>query len=210
MLTLIVWMTPAQADSQTDESMGLSIAKFGAGVISAYALHEFGHAATAYLTGTDMEWGLGTYNQPLGFKEDAENDTAGMLVHASGLATQLAVSEVILQADSIDNNDSFVQGMMFWNIVNPIVYSLDYWFFRRTNRETETSYQGDIEGFENYTSETSANTFAAIVLVVAAYQGYRYMGTQDWAPQWMKSDDFRLNLQTQGRKGIRLMVEFDF
>jgi hypothetical protein len=203
-------MAPAHADRQENESMGVSIVKFGAGVISAYALHEFGHAASAYLTGTDLEWGLGTYNQPLGFKENAENDTAGMLVHASGLATQLAVSEIILQADSIDNNDSFVQGMMFWNIVNPLVYSLDYWFFRRTNRETETYYQGDIEGFENYTNETSANIFAATVLVVAAYQGYRFVETQNWAPQWFISDDFRLNLQTRGRKGIALTVEFEF
>ena len=201
---------PANAHAASKESTVISVLKFGTGVLSAYALHEVGHATAAYLTGTDIEWGLGTYNQPLGFTEDADSDTAGMLLHASGLVTQLTVSEIILQADSIDNNDSFVRGMMFWNIVNPIVYAMDYWFIRRTNKETETTYQGDIEGFENYTNETSASVFAASMATIAAFQGYRYIKTQTWAPQWMKSEDFQLNLHTRGRDGISLMVEIEF
>jgi hypothetical protein len=210
LLVLTLWSVPAHADSSAEESLGISLIKFGTGVITAYALHEVGHATAAYLTGTDIEWGLGTYNQPLGFEEDADSDTAGMLVHASGLVTQLAVSEVILQSESIDNNSNFVRGMMFWNIVNPIVYSLDYWFIRRTNQETDTTYQGDIEGFENYTNETNANIFAVGMVAIAAFQGYRYIKTQTWAPEWMQREDVRLNLQTSGRKGMALMVEIDF
>jgi hypothetical protein len=100
--------------------------------------------------------------------------------------------------------------MMFWNVFNPIVYAMDYWFIRRTNKETETTYQGDIEGFENYTSDTSANVFAVSMAAIAAFQGYRYIETQTWAPQFMKRDDFRLNLHARGRAGISLMVEIDF
>jgi hypothetical protein len=209
-LAVTLWTAPADAQTEPEENMAIAVIKFGAGVISAYALHEVGHATAAYLTDTDIEWGLGTYNQPLGFTENADSDNDGMILHASGLVTQLAVSEVILQAESITNNDSFVRGMMFWNIFNPIVYALDYWFIRRTNKETETTYQGDIEGFENYTDDTSANVFAASMATIAALQGYRYIETQTWAPQWMKSDDFRLNLHARGRAGISLMVEIDF
>jgi hypothetical protein len=203
-------MVPARADSSAQEPLAISIAKFGTGIVTAYALHEVGHATAGYLTGTDIDWGIGTYNQPLGFKEDADNDTDGMIVHASGLLTQVAVSEIILQSESIDNNSNLVRGMMFWNIINPIVYALDYWFIRRTNKETDTTYQGDIEGFENYTDDTSANIFAAGILAVATFQGYRYIKTQTWAPEWMQRDDVRLNLQTRGRNGMALLVEIDF
>ncbi len=209
-LLLIVWVVPAHAESSAEEHMGISILKFGTGVITAYALHEVGHAAAGYLTGTDIEWGLGTYNQPLGFEENADCDSDGMIVHAAGLLTQLTASEIILQSESISNNSNFVRGMMFWNIVNPIVYSLDYWFIRRTNKESDTTYQGDIEGFENYTSDSSANVFAAGMLAIAAFQGYRYIRTQTWAPQWMQRDDVRLNLQASGHKGLALSVEIDF
>ncbi len=215
--TIIIWLlvatlgiAPSAADTTVEEDWKITALKFSTGILSAYALHEFGHAASGYLTGTDIEWGLGTYNQPLGFEEDADSDTDGMILHASGLITQLVTSEIILQADSIDNNDSFVRGMMFWNIINPIIYSLDYWFIRRTNQETETRYQGDIEGFEHYSNDTSANIFAAGMFAIAAYQGYRFIKTQTWAPQWMQRDDVRLNLQTSGRKGMALMVEIDF
>lgn len=209
-LVLILWMVPAHADSSAEEPLGISLVKFGTGIITAYALHEVGHATAGYLTGTDIDWGLGTYNQPLGFEEDADSDTNGMIVHASGLLTQVAVSEIILQSESIDNNSNLVRGMMFWNIINPIVYALDYWFIRRTNKESDTTYQGDIEGFENYSDDTSANIFAAGMFAVAAFQGYRYIKSQNWAPEWMRRDDVRLNLQTSGRKGMALLVEIDF
>jgi hypothetical protein len=205
-----LWIAPAHADPTVEEPPSISVIKFCTGIITAYALHEVGHAAAAHFTGTDIDWGVGTYNQPLGFEEDADNDTDGMLIHASGLVTQVVVSEVILQSDSIANNSNMVRGMMFWNIVNPIIYSLDYWFIRRTNKESDTSYQGDIEGFENYTDDTSANIFAAGMAAIAAFQGYRYIRTQTWAPQWMQRDDVRLNLQASGRKGMALMVEIDF
>lgn len=209
-LVLILWIIPAHADSSTEEPLAISLLKFGTGVITAYALHEVGHATAGYLTGTDIEWGIGTYNQPLGFKEDADSDSDGMIVHAAGLLTQIAVSEIILQSESIDNNSNLVRGMMFWNIINPIVYALDYWFIRRTNKESDTTYQGDIEGFENYTNDTSANIFAAGMLTLAAIQGYRYIKTQTWAPEWMQRDDVHLNLQTSGRKGMALLVGIEF
>lgn len=210
LLVLSLWIVPSHADSSVEENLGISFLKFGTGIITAYALHEVGHATAGYLTGTDLDWGVGTYNQPLGFHENADSDSDGMIVHAAGLVTQLITSEIILQSESIDNNSNFVRGMMFWNIFNPIVYSLDYWFIRRTNKESDTTYQGDIEGFENYTNDTSANIFAAGMIAIAAFQGYRYIKTQSWAPQWMQRDDMHLNLEASGRKGMALLVKIDF
>jgi hypothetical protein len=208
----IAWCPAVQAhpNGGADEPMTLSVLKFATGVISAYALHETGHALAASLTDTDLEWGVGTYNQPLGFTERAQHNGDGMLVHASGLLMQVASSEVILQSDSIDKNDSFVRGMMFWNIVNPIVYSLDYWIFKRTNKEEGNHYQGDLKGLEHYSNETTANGFATIMTGLAIYQGYRFLKLQTWAPDWITSNSARLNFQPAGSNGAVLMVQIDF
>lgn len=200
----------AWAEPEKQEPAMLSIAKFATGLLSAYALHEVGHLAAARLTNTDIEFGVGRYNQPIGFTENAENDTAGVILHGSGLVTQTLVSEVILRADSIDKEDNFVRGMMFWNIVNPIIYALDYWVLRRTNQESDTSYQGDIEGFENYSDEGSANAFAAVMALVAGYQGYRYVQTQSWAPDWIKNDIVQLTCQPVSNQGAMLTVHYRF
>ena len=207
---ICVGFVPWEAQAQSRESTTLSILKFGTGIITAYALHETGHAVAASLTGTDLEWGVGTYNQPLGFKEHADNDTAGALLHSAGLTTQIITSEVILQSESIDKNDSLVRGMMAWNIMNPIIYSLDYWVFRRTNQEHGNCYQGDIEGFEHYTNDSSANVFAATMTAMAIFQGYRFIKTQNWAPAWMKRKGIDLAYQLREDQGFQLMVRVDF
>lgn len=209
-LIVLAGLAPSVLRAESAESTTLTFLKFGTGMLTAYALHESGHALASGLTGTDMDWGVGTYNQPLGFKERADNDTAGMLVHAAGLTTQVLSSEVILQSDSIDKNDSFVRGVMAWNILNPIIYTLDYWVFRRTNQETGNFYQGDLEGFEHYTNERSATLFAATMAGLAAFQGYRFMKTQTWAPAWMKREKVHLAYQLREDRGIQMTVHIDF
>ena len=200
----------AHSHDGSDEPRTLSVLKFATGVISAYALHETGHALAANLTHTDLEWGVGTYNQPLGFTERAQHNGSGMLVHASGLLTQVVSSEVILRSDSIDKNDNFVRGMMFWNIINPIVYSVDYWFLKRTNKEEGNHYQGDLKGLEHYSNQTTANGYAAIMTGLAIYQGYRFLQMQKWAPRWITNDSARLNFQPAGSNGAALTVQIDF
>ena len=208
----ITWCPAVQAHphGRETEPRTLSVLKFATGVISAYALHETGHALAASLTDTDLEWGIGTYNQPLGFTEHAQHDGDGMLIHSAGLLTQVLSSEVILQSDSIDKNDSFVRGMMFWNIINPIIYSLDYWVIKRTNKEVNNHYQGDLKGLEHYSNETTANGYATIMTGLALYQGYRFLRLQRWAPDWITSDTARFNFQPAGSNGAALMVQIDF
>lgn len=208
--TVLLAVLPANPALAEQEGPILGFFKFTTGVISAYALHETGHAVAAYVTDTRLDWGIGTYNQPLGFTEWAENDTAGRLVHASGLITQLIVSEVVLQADSIDKNDNFVRGMMTWNVLNPIIYALDYWFIRSTNVQKENYYQGDIEGFEHYSSEDAANLFAGAMAALAAFQGYRFLKTQRWAPYWVLNEDIQLNYHPYGASGFALKIEMNF
>jgi hypothetical protein len=207
---LIVWSAPVHARTNDREPRTLSLLKFATGMISAYALHETGHAITAGLTGTELKWGLGTYNQPLGFTEYAKSDSAGMLVHGSGLTTQIICSEIILQSDTIDKNGSFVRGMMFWNIINPVIYALDYWVIKRTNYEDGNYYQGDLKGFEHYTDEKTANGFTTLMAGMAIYQGCRFVKTQDWAPDWIDSGAVQLNFQPSGRDGAALIVQIAF
>ena len=133
-----------------------------------------------------------------------------MLVHGSGLTTQMICSEIILQSESIDKNDSFVRGMMFWNIINPVVYALDYWIWHRTNQEDGLWYQGDLKGFEHYTDEKTANGFAALLTGLAIYQGYRFVKMQTWAPDWINNKSVQLNFQPSGLTGAMLAIQIAF
>jgi hypothetical protein len=154
-----------------------------------------------------MEWGAGIYNQPIGFTENADNSTDGFIVHASGLVTQVVVSEIILQFGT--GHNAYTHGVMAWNIVNPIVYALDYWLLRRENKESGTSYQGDIEGVEAHSNERTASLFAGGMALIAIMQWYRYTAMQDSGPQWMQRNDVRLNLRASGRS-LALMLEINF
>ena len=187
-----------------------SVLKFCAGIVAAYATHEGSHALVAGVTGTDLDWEIGTYNQPVGFTENADSDSKGVAVHSAGLIGQAIESEIILQADKIDKNDAFVRGMMAWNIVNPIIYALDYWFIRVSNQKNGNSYQGDIEGVEHYSNESTANGFALSMVAIAAFQGYRFLKTQSWAPDWVKGEKHTVNLAPLPSGGVLMTYKFAF
>ena len=91
-----------------------------------------------------MEWEVGNYNQPIAFTENASSDTKGLAVNSAGLIAQAIGSEIILRSDRIDKKNSFVRGMMAWNILNPILYALDYWFIGISNKKNGNFYQGDL------------------------------------------------------------------
>ena len=187
-----------------------SVLKFSAGIVAAFSIHEGAHALVAELTDTDMDWEIGNYNQPFAFTEHASNDTKGAAINSAGLLSQAIGSEIILQVDSIDKNDAFVRGMMAWNIVNPILYTLDYWFFHISNQENGNTYQGDIAGIEYYTNEPTANGFALSMAAIAAFQGYRFLKTQSWAPDWLKGESHTLNFVPQPSGGFFITYNFAF
>ena len=187
-----------------------SVLKFSAGIVAAFSIHEGAHALVAELTDTDMDWELGNYNQPVAFTEHASNDCKGAAINSAGLIAQAIGSEIILQVDTIDKNDAFVRGMMAWNIVNPILYALDYWFFHISNQENGNGYQGDIQGIEYYTNEPTANGFALSMAGIAAFQGYRFLKTQTWAPDWLKGETHTLNFAPQPSGGFFITYRFTF
>ena len=187
----------------------ISVLKFSAGIVTAFAIHEGAHALVADLTDTELDWEVGTYNQPLGFHEKATNNSRGYAVHSAGLVAQAINSELILQSDCIDKNDAFVRGMMAWNIINPISYAVDYWAINRTNKLNGNSYQGDLMGVEHYSSESAANAFAASLVAVAVFQGYRFIQTQSWAPAWLKeSHNVVLEPVSSGGAAIKYNIRF--
>ena len=170
------------------------VLKFSGGIVSAFMIHEGAHYLAGEITGTDIDWELGNYNQPIGFTEHAKNDTDGVIVNSAGLVSQAIGAEIILQVDRIDKNDNFVRGMMIWNILNPIFYAMDYWFIHITNDSTgDDGYQGDIKGIEHYSSQTSANVFAASMVAIAGIQGFRFLKTQTWAADWFNDESHSLS-----------------
>jgi hypothetical protein len=162
------------------------ILKFTGGIVSAFLIHEGAHALVAGVTGTPTTWKFGDLNQPVAIIEHSKNAGNGWAINSAGLLAQAGCSEFILFNDKIDKNDSFVRGMMFWNIVNPINYAIDYWLIHKTNKIEGNKYDGDISGIEFYSDKKSADIFAGTMLAITTFQAYRYIKTQSWAPQWLK------------------------
>ena len=188
----------------------VSMLKYSAGVFSAFMIHEGAHLVASEATGTSIDWELGNYNQPLAYTEEADSDTDGLILNSAGLVAQALGSEIILQVDAIDKNDDFVRGMMHWNILNPIFYALDYWFINITNDETADGYQGDIQGIEHYSDEKTANMFAASMVAIAGIQGYRFLKTQDWAPDWLKDEAHNLSFAPAPSGGYSFSYTINF
>ena len=182
---------------------------FGAGVLAAYGIHEAGHWAAAAVTGTELQWESGTYNQPLGFTEDADSDTNGAVLHGSGLVAQAVCGEVILAVDSIDKTHPVVWGMMFWNVANPVIYAIDYWFLHSSNQVNADGYQGDLAGIEHYAGKTTANTFAAASATLAIWQGYRFWKAQDKTPA-PDADPLQLSVAPVPEGGAMFSIQFQF
>lgn len=180
-LLIFIFSTPSFLYAQQFETGFASYLKFTAGIVAAYSVHELGHAAGGWATGTNLKWKAGTYNQPLGYEERSDNDREGLTISSAGLVFQLLSSEVILNYDKIDKKRSYTHGFMVWNIINPLIYSLDYWVIRRTNRDFDGSYQGDLQGVEYYSDKKTADVFAAAISVAALWHGYRYYTHPDHA-----------------------------
>ena len=187
-----------------------SVLKFCSGIVAAFSIHELSHAFVAEITNTKIHWEAGTYNQPVGFTEYADSDLKGFTLNSAGLLSQAIGSEIVLRRDGIDKNNPFVQGFMTWNILNPIMYSLDYWFFHTTNKEENYCYQGDLEGIEHYSNEATAHGFAFSMTALAVFQGYRFLKTQEWAPDWIKSKSHDMSLESKESGGVLLKYKVRF
>ena len=187
-----------------------SALKFSAGIASGFLIHEGSHALVAQLTDTDMHWEIGTLNQPLAFTFKTDSDWKGFAINSAGFISQAVGAEIILQCDKIDKNDAFVRGMMTWNILNPIFYSLDYWFIHSTNKRNGNGSQGDLEGIELRTSKATADGFALSMSAIAVFQGYRFLKTQSWAPDWIKENFHNINLAPLPSGGLKIEYKFVF
>jgi len=201
---------PTFAVAEENRVTYTSILKFSAGVVAAALIHEGSHGLVAGITDTQMHWEIGTYNQPIGFTDKATSNAKGVAIYSAGLISQAIGSEIILRADKIDKNDAFVRGMMTWNILNPILYSLDYWFFHLSNKNVGNTYQGDLKGIEHYSSEPTAHGFALSMSAIAAWQGYRFLKTQSWAADWLKGDSHKVSLAPLASGGFIVTYKFKF
>jgi hypothetical protein len=207
-LALVVKPTYANAEENV-LTIG-SVLKYTAGIATSALVHEGSHALVAGLTGTHLDWEAGTYNQPIGFTDHANSDAKGVAIYSAGLLSQAISGEIILDVDKIDKNDAFVRGMMTWNVLNPILYSLDYWVFHVSNQKSGSKYQGDLTGIEHYSNQAVANGFALSMTAIAVFQGYRFIKTQTWAPDWLKSNFNNVNLSPMRSGGFMLTYKSEF
>jgi hypothetical protein len=207
---LAILLIPSPATSADNDLTFVSVLKFSAGIAGGALIHEGSHALVAGVTGTHLTWQAGTYNQPIGFTENASSKAKGITLYSAGFFSQALGAEIILQSDKIDKNDAFVRGMMTWDLLNPILYSLDYWVFRVSNKRNGNKYQGDLEGTEHYSNKPTADIFAISFSAIAAYQGYRFLKTQTWAPDWLKGETHQLGFQALRSGGFILDYNYSF
>ncbi len=209
-ILLAFLLLPTPAFSGDNDLTFVSVLKFSAGIAGGALIHEGSHALVATVTGTHLTWEAGTYNQPIGFTENASSKSKGVALYSAGFVAQALGAELILQGDKIDKNDAFVRGMMTWDLVNPILYSLDYWFFHVSNKSNGNKYQGDLNGIEHYSSKTTADVTAVSFSALALYQGYRFLKTQNWAPDWLKGETHRISFQPLRSGGFILGYNYSF
>jgi hypothetical protein len=207
LLFMCPWVHGEQRDAHISSR---SFFMFSAGIVTAFSIHEAAHATVAEFTGTDLDWEMGNYNQPIAFTGHVDSDSDGLALYSAGLISQVVGSEIILQSKGVDKNKAFIRGMMAWNIINPIMYSLDYWFIRRSNQRHGNRFQGDIEGVEYYSNKRTANGFALSMVGTAVFQGYRFLKTQTWAPDWVQCKAYDLSFGPQPFGGAGLKLSFYF
>lgn len=152
--------------------------KFTSGMASSYMIHEAGHYFAAGVTDTDIEARWFEGNQIVLLYMEPESDGDGLYITSAGLVAQAMCSEVILDTKANKEN-SFIQGMMFWNVLNPIMYAADYWWIHRTNKIENNQFQGDLAGIEYYSDKKTANIFAGTMILLAAWHGYRFYHKED-------------------------------
>lgn len=152
--------------------------KFTSGMATSYMIHEAGHYFAAGVTNNDIEARWFEGNQIVLLYVDPESDGDGLYITSAGLVAQAMCSEVILDTKA-NKEKSFIQGMMFWNVLNPIIYAADYWWIKRTNKIENNMFQGDLAGIEYYSDKRTANIFAGTMILLALWHGYRFYHEED-------------------------------
>jgi hypothetical protein len=139
--------------------------------------------------------------------ENTQNNANEPAVNSAGFISPAVTPEVILDSEKIDKSDVVFGGLMAWN---PISYDFDYWAVRLTNEATGKTYLGDINGNGRYSRESNGNMFAASLAAIAAFQGYHFLKTQIWAPEWLKSEFLDLKISPQPMSGFVMRFEYRF
>jgi len=147
--------------------------KFTGGIATAYMIHESGHYFAAEATNTNIKTEFFTNHQIISLYANPKSDSDGLYICSAGLVAQAMCSEVILVTKA-NKESPFIQGMMFWNVLNPIMYAADYWWICRTNKIEHNQFQGDLSGVEYYSDKKTANIFAGTMVLLALWHGYRF------------------------------------
>jgi len=152
--------------------------KFTSGIATSYAIHEGGHYFAAHVTDTDVDshWFEDGHIVTLWMQPESYSD--GLYINSAGLMAQAICSEIILDT-KVNKENPFVQGMMFWNVLNPIMYAADYWWIHRTNKIGDNHFEGDLACIESYSDKKIANIFAGTMVLLAIWHGYRWYSEDD-------------------------------
>jgi hypothetical protein len=82
--------------------------------------------------------------------------------------------------------------------------------FHSTNKINGNSFQGDLGGVEHYSNKAMADGFPLSMLAIAVFQGYRFLKTQSWAPDWLKDNSRSMSLVHLPSREFIIGYQFDF
>lgn len=148
--------------------------EFTSGIATSYAIHEAGHQIAANGVGMDLDWKFNENNQIVAFEYNQvkNSDYNISIVNSAGLITQQLSSEFII---SQEIKTKFHDGIMFWNTINPILYSIDHFFLHKTNHYKDGNPYGDIACIEKHSGKKTADAFALIMITLSSFNLQRYI-----------------------------------
>jgi len=168
-IAVLVSVSLCWADEITKEQITearIDVAKkvvgFGAGFVAGGAFHELSHAVVAKIEDVHMEWG--------GFtpRWTAYTNDSGKLrnIAFAGFGGEILSSEIILGVPAIPKDNAFVLGWLAWDILDPILYTLQ--------DSLQKGGYGDIETLRNNGVNTDLMKVGLIAhALVTAYRLYK-------------------------------------
>ena len=70
--------------------------------------------------------------------------------------------------------------------------------------------KGDLAGIEHYTNEAATQAFAISIAAIATFQAYRFLKTQQWAPEWLRGNTHNLSIVRMPSGGTGLAYKLHF
>ena len=150
---------------------------FGAGLVAGLYFHELGHEVVSETNDIDLIWSP----MFISSSHKSDDDVVSARIACGGFGFQVLITEIILNADFIPKDNSFVIGWLFYNIVNVFTYT--------ARHETSPDGYGDFRSMEK--NGLNPRIVEPILITHAIFSAYRL---------WAGGSDFPLYIESTNQE----------